>query len=103
MLGQHSWLYTYSLEHQAFLQTWDPSYVIVTTDSLHLTYTAHLINQQGQSLGEQSCPVASYSLRFLQPDTLSLDGVPYVMLYNEPDGQMMLWNEEYGGYKFSTL
>lgn len=96
--GQHPWLYTYSLEHGAFLQAWDPSLVLVTPDSLHLSYGVDAIDDQCRPLGVQYYPVADFSLRFFAPDTLSLDGVPYGMHYDAGRGQMELWSEGVGGY-----
>lgn len=98
--GTHRWTFTYDVERGAFLQCWDPSFIRITPDSIHFTYGVDAIDANCQPLGVQYLSLGDYPILFTAPNTLSIDGVPYLVSLTGDEG-FVLWNEEKGGYKMS--
>lgn len=96
--GTHRWTFTYDVVQQAFLQCWDPSLICITPDSIHFSYGVDAIDANCQPLGIQYLSLGDYPIFFSAPNTLSIDGVPYLVSITADRGYV-LWNEEKGGYK----
>ena len=100
--GRHPWLSTYNHSFQLFFEEWENSEAVVTADSLKLYHAYYDCDFEGTLQGIGYELVNSYPLQLIASDTLSLDGVPYVMRYDEEVKKFTVINKKVGGYQFSV-